>query len=120
VPFVHHHAKMTLLRNDAALEMRRLVASQLTVPMIRKLRCRPDPSKPDLALMQSLYDAGFLRCPSSGMPVFNPSACAPGLLEAIWGAYCKIADSVNTKDATPTEALDGLKRLLDEHTGATE
>ena len=37
--------------------------------------------------MQQLADAGIGVCPTSGMPVLDPSACAPGLRTAIWGSH---------------------------------
>ncbi len=66
--------------------------------------------------MQQLYDAGIGKCPVSGMPVFNPSACSPGLKEAIWRAYCGVAISVDMKQLGRTdEALDTLKEQLCAH-----
>ena len=32
--------------------------------------------------MQTLYDAGIFKDPLSGMPIFDPSACAPKLRTA--------------------------------------
>ena len=40
--------------------------------------------KPNWAPMQQLYDAGLSYDPVSGMPVFDPRACAPALLTALW------------------------------------
>ena len=66
--------------------------------------------------MQQLSDAGIGVCPTSGMPVLDPSACAPGLRTAIWRAYCGVASSVNTKQMGQTdEALEELQMRLHEH-----
>ena len=72
--------------------------------------------KPDWSLMQQLSDAGIGVCPTSGMPVLDPSACAPGLRTAIWRAYCGVADTINTKELGKTdEALEELQMRLHEH-----
>ena len=34
--------------------------------------------------MQQLFDAGFKSDPVSGLPVFDPRACTPKLLESVW------------------------------------
>ena len=47
--------------------------------------------------MQQLYDAGLSNDPVSGMPVVDPSACAPALLKALWRGFCGVADTINTK-----------------------
>ena len=117
VPFKTNAGLMTLLEGEAALVARRHVALHITDQTISALMSRPDPEKPDLNLMQQLYNAGIGKCPVSGMPVFNPSACAPGLQKAIWRAYCGVAISVNTKQMGRTdEALDTLKEQLRAHT----
>ena len=65
---------------------------------------------------RGLSDAGIGVCPTSGMPILDPSACAPGLRTAIWRAYCGVASSVNTKQMGQTEeALDELQMRLHEH-----
>ena len=108
---------MTLLKGEAPLIARRHVALHITEETIKSLMSRPDPEKPNLNLMQQLYDAGIGKCPVSGMPVFNPSACSPCLQKAIWRAYCGVATSVNTKHLGQTDAaLDELKAHLREHT----
>ena len=40
--------------------------------------------KQNWAPMQQLYDAGLSYDPVSAMPVFDPRACAPALLKALW------------------------------------
>ena len=59
--------------------------------------------------MQQLFDAGFESDPVSGLPVFDPSACTPALLESVWRSYCGVADTINTKELGGTgAALEGL------------
>ena len=44
------------------------------------------------------------------MPVFDPSACTPALLESVWRSHCGVADTINTKQMGQTEeALDELQ-----------
>ena len=72
--------------------------------------------KLDWAPMQQLYDAGLSYDPVSAMPVFDPSACAPALLKALWRGFCGVADTINTKQMGQTdEALDELQMRLHEH-----
>ena len=67
-------------------------------------------------MMQQLFDAGIGTDPVSGMAIFNPSACAPAPLAALWRAYCGVADTINTKELGQTEeALEELKSRLLEH-----
>merc|ERR1711995_78608 len=68
------------------------------------------------APMQQLYDAGLSHDPVSAMPVFDPSACAPALLKALWRGFCGVADTINNKQMGQTdEALDELQMRLHEH-----
>ena len=116
VPFSAYNVKMTLYKGDAALAARRAVASKLDHSAISALRRPMHVDKPDWSLMQQLSDAGIGVCFTSGMPVLDPSACAPGLRTAIWRAYCGVASSVNTKQMGQTdEALDELQMRLHEH-----
>jgi len=115
-PFMHNGKKMTIVKGADALEARKRVAASLTDDVISKLRKPLNPAEPDWTLMQSLSDAGINTCPSSGMPVFDPSACSEELGRAIWQSYCCVATGVNKKDVTDLdEALGELKRLLSEH-----
>ena len=116
VPLVYQGKRMPLLKGPDALAARRAVASKLDHSAIRALRKPMHVDKPDWSLMQQLSDAGIGVCPTSGMPVLDPSACAPGLRTAIWRAYCGVASSVNTKQMGQTdEALDELQMRLHEH-----
>ena len=116
VSFSAYNVKMTLLKGPDALAARRDVASKLDHSAIKALRRPMHVDKPDWSLMQQLSDAGIGVCPTSGMPVLDPSACAPGLRTAIWRAYCGVASSVNTKQMGQTdEALDELQMRLHEH-----
>ena len=118
VPFLYQKkTKMTLYKGDAALETRRAVASKLTPSLITALqRPRRLDDKPDWAPMQQLYDAGLCYDPVSAMPVFDPSACAPALLKALWRGFCGVADTINTKQMGQTdEALDELQMRPHEH-----
>ena len=66
--------------------------------------------------MQQLFDAEIRKCPVSGMPVFDPSACAPALRTALWRHYCGVADTINTQQMGQTdEALEELQMRLHEH-----
>ena len=68
---------MTLLKGPDALAARRDVASKLKLNRraITALRRPMHVDKPDWSLMQLLSDAGIGVCPTSGMPVLDPSAC---------------------------------------------
>ena len=110
VPFSHNNVKMTLLKGQDALAARRAVASKLDHSAIKAMRKPMHVDKPDWSLMQQLSDAGIGVCPTSGMPVLDPSACAPGLRTAIWRAYCGVASSVNTKQLVQPQL-----QLLDSH-----
>ena len=116
VPFSAYNVKMTLLKGPDALAARRAVASKLDHRAIAALRRPMHVDKPNWTLMQQLSDAGIGVCPTSGMPVLDPAAGAPGLRTAIWRAYCGVASSVNTKQMGQTdEALDELQMRLHEH-----
>ena len=105
VPFLYQKkSKMTLYKGDAGLETRRAVASKLTPSLITALqRPRRFDDKPNWAPMQQLHDAGLSYDPVSGMPVFDPSACAPALLTALWRGFCGVADTINTKQMGQTD-----------------
>jgi hypothetical protein len=108
---------MTLYKGEDALATRRAVAKALNPSLITALqRPRPADDQPNWAPMQQLYDAGLSYDPVSAMPVFDPSACAPALLTALWRSFCGVADTINTKQMGPTdEALDELQMRLHEH-----
>ena len=117
VPFSRDHTKMTLYKGPDALATRRAVAKALTSSLITALqRPRRADDKPNWEPMQQLYDAGLSYDPVSAMPVFDPSACAPALLKALWRGFCGVADTINTKQMGQTdEALDELQMRLHEH-----
>ena len=116
VPLVYQGKRMTLLKGLDAVAARRAVASKLDHRAIAALRRPMHVDKPNWTLMQQLSDAGIGVCPTSGMPVLDPSACKPALRTAIWRAYCGVASSVNTKQMGQTdEALDELQMRLHEH-----
>ena len=75
VPIVYQGKRMTLLKGPDALAARRAVASKLDHSAIKALRRPMHVDKPDWSLMQQLSDAGIGVCPTSGMPVLDPSAC---------------------------------------------
>ena len=108
-----------MLKGEAALAARRHVASTITPQTIEALRRKPDVEKPDFDLMQQLFDAEIRKCPVSGMPVFDPSACAPALRTALWRHYCGVADTINTKHMYRADgrlaALNELQMRLHEH-----
>ena len=122
VPFVFQQKRMlTLYKGEAALAARREVASKLTHSLIAALKRPRRVDKPDWAPMQQLFDAGFKSDPVSGLPVFDPSACTPALLESVWRSYCGVADTINTKELGGTgAALEGLWAHLLEHAGEGE
>ena len=118
IPFSsREHIKMTFYKGPDALATRRAVAKALTPSLITALqRPRRADDKPNWAPMQQLYDAGLSYDPVSAMPVFDPNACAPALLKALWRGYCGVADTINTKQMGQTdEALDELQMRLHEH-----
>ena len=117
VPVEYQKTKMTLYKGEDALAARREVASKLTHRMLTALqRKRNVNDEPDWAPMQMLFDADLSYDPFSGMPVFDPSACAPALLKALWRGFCGVADTINTKQMGQTdEALDELQMRLHEH-----
>ena len=119
VPFAtKSRIKMTLYKGEAVLAARREVASKLTHALIAALKRPRRVDKPDWAPMQQLSDAGFKSDPISGLPVFDPSACTPALLESVWRSYCGVADTINTKELGGTgAALEGLWAHLLEHAG---
>jgi len=75
VPIVYQGKRMALLKGPDALAARRAVASKLDHSAIKALRRPMHVDKPDWSLMQQLSDAGIGVCPTSGMPVLDPSAC---------------------------------------------
>ena len=111
---------MTLYKGKDALDVRRDVAMKLTPSLIKDLRKpRRCDDKPDWAPMQQLHDAGLSNDPVSGMPVFNPDACSPALLDALWRCFCGVATTINTKELGETDdALEVLKVQLREHAAA--
>jgi len=106
------------LISDEALKARRIIAANLKPETITALRSRPDPRKPNLDLMQALYDSGFKQCPASGIPVFDPSKCSTTMKESLWRAYCGIALAVDdaSKTAEAAATLDELKAEIQKHT----
>ena len=117
VPVEYQKTKMTLYKGQDALAARCEVASKLTLRMLTALqRKRNVNDEPDWAPMQMLFDADLSYDPFSGMPVFDPRACAPALLKALWRGFCGVADTINTKQMGQTdEALDELQMRLHEH-----
>ena len=119
VSFSHRNLKMTLFKGKDALEARRDVARKLmgrprTIDALR--RSHNAANEPDWSLMQELSDAGIGVSPCSGMPIFDPSVCAPELRTAIWRAYCAVATSVDSKALGQLdEALEEMQTRLHEH-----
>ena len=111
--------KMALFKGKDALEARRDVARKLmgrprTINALR--RSHNAANEPDWSLMQELSDAGIGVSPCSGMPIFDPSVCAPELRTAIWRAYCAVATSVDSKALGQLdEALEEMQTRLHEH-----
>ena len=68
--------------------------------MSKALRKPMHVDEPDWSLMQQLSGAGIGVCPTSGMPVLDPAACAHGLRTAIWRAYCGVARRSSDVGAT--------------------
>ena len=117
VPFKSNAGLMTLLKGEEALVARRHVASKMTDRAIDALQNRSfDVEKPDFELMQQLFDAGIRKCPLSGMPVFDPSACTPALRATLWRHYCGVATAINTREFGRTdETIEELQIRLREH-----
>ena len=110
--FVRDHLTCYLM-TEVGLEARRQVARSLTPATIRKLQKAPSSDSRDFALMQELSDAGFGRCPLSGVPIFDPARCSSEKLDAIWRVYCSLAKSTTDSSRQATQeasnALDALK-----------
>ena len=107
VPFTYKaRQRFTVLKttDGTALAARRRIASELLRKpnVIATLLSKPDNKKPDLDLMQQLSDAGIGKCPSSGMPVLNPSVCSTELRAALWRHYCALAATVNSRELGET------------------
>ena len=105
------------LMTEAAVQARRTIAANIEEDTIKKLQAKPDPRKPDLELMQTLYDSGLRQCPMSGMPVFDPSKCSTTMKHTLWKAYCGIALAIDdaSKAAEAAATLDELKAELQKH-----
>ena len=54
---------------------------------MEKLRCKPKRDEPDFEMIRDLRNLGFLRCPSSGMPLPNVAANSRQVNEAWWAMY---------------------------------
>ena len=110
--FVRDHLTCYLM-TEVGLEARRQVARSLTPATICKLQKAPSSDSRDFALMQELSDAGFGRCPLSGVPIFDPARCSSEKLDAIWRVYCSLAKSTTDSSRQATQeasnALDALK-----------
>jgi len=106
---------MTLMTEEALLR-RRAIADGLTPERIADLRRAPHPDRPDLTLMQSLFDSGVQQCMVSGMPVFNPSAWTAERQRSTWRVYCAIATASNSQGdgaaAAVVAALDELRGVI--------
>ena len=112
VPVEYQRVKMTLYKGQDALAARREVASKLTHRMLTALqRKRNVNDEPDWAPMQMLFDADLSYDPFSGMPVFDPSACAPALLKALWRGFCGVADTINPTKRAVTMGLQSKYRV---------
>ena len=103
-------ASMALM-TEAALVMRRAVASSLTLQKITDLRRAIDPTQPNFELMQQLYDAGLQQCAVSGVPVFNPSAWTTEQRHAIWQVYVCVAAASDGKEGTERALVAALDKL---------
>ena len=91
----------------------------MTHKALDALRRPFDVENPDFELMQQLFNAGIRKCPLSGMPVFDPSACTPQLRATLWRHYCGLATTINTKELGQTdESLEDLQTQLHEHANA--
>ena len=72
----------------------------------------PTSDSRDFSVMQELADAGFGRCPMSGVPIFDPSRCSAAKLDATWRVYCSVARSAtDTSERIAQEATDALDAL---------
>ena len=115
VKFTHANTSFYLM-TEAGIEARRQVATNLTPDTARRLQTAPTSDSRDFSLMQELADAGFGRCPMSGVPTFDPSRCSAAKLDATWRVYCSIARSATDTSERiaqeATDALDALKQCL--------
>ena len=73
---------------------RREVAKTLTAETLQQLR-RPPSIETMCSQMQTLFDAGILACPISGMPVFDTTNAPPSL----WTFHLNMASALNKPSA---------------------
>ena len=101
VIFEYQHRKY-ILATDAGIAARRHAAQSVTVDGLRELR-RPPSAEADWSRMQILSEAGILVCPSSGIPVFDPTS-APA---SLWTFFTSLAKALNTpsEDASTAAAV---------------
>ena len=110
--------QMMLLREDAVIARRQL-ASTLNAEILAAVYKPLRVDTPQWVLMRALHRAGLSTCPMSGMPVFDPDQASPKLQKAIWKAYCGVAETINSKQVSTTEAsLVELARQLALHAAA--
>jgi hypothetical protein len=104
------------LRRKVALEMLPRVGSFMKLPS------RSSKDGADFTLMRGLYDAGFLQCPSSGMPVFDPDKASKKAKKALWDVYSEIARLFNSTGFSGIHKLkqcqDNLNKLLVQELGS--
>ena len=104
------------LRRKVALEMLPRVGSFMKLPS------RSSKDGADFTLMRGLYDAGFLQCPSSGMPVFDPDKASKKAKKALWDVYSEIARLFNSTGFSGIHKLkqcqDKLNKLLVQELGS--
>ena len=96
---------------DTVLRVRRTIAQTITEESIKKLSRKPNPSEPDLALMQELWDCGVRKCPVSGMPTFNPSKLDERGQQDVWKLHCDLAEAINKRDINECTEIDVKARF---------
>ena len=109
VPFGRN---MELIHAETVLPVRRAIAANISEASIHALMSRPDPRRPNLTLMQDLYDSGLRQCPLSGIPLFDPSQLDAKEQAILWRMLCSLPLALED----PEQAAEALKALEDVRT----
>ena len=102
-----HRGRKYVFATDTGLEARRLVARSITPEVLSNLRSPPS-SEADWSRMQLLAHAGILVCPSSGLPVFDPTNAPP----CLWAFFTKLATALNAPSENASFAAAATAQQL--------
>ena len=107
---------MELVHKETVLPVRRAIAAHISEESIHALMSKPDPRRPNLSLMQQLFDCGLKQCPVSGMPIFDPSKLDEGEQRVLWRMYCALPLAIDhaAEASEALTAIDGVRKMLEE------